>query len=272
MASFGVLLMLAGLFSQVYLTAGPLVLGHFVLVSALPFFTVPFGIFQRLYRLASGVSSALFPVVAELDGVKDHGTLDRVFMSGTRVLLLAGLASGLPAVLLAGPFLTLWMGEAFAVEATPVLERLFLAYAITLATVPSVEMARGRGQAARVATHVGILASVNLLGVLLLAPGNGVAGAASAFLTAQAVGSAVLFLWIGGRSVFRLLNFRLVTLLTAGLLLTYACHVSAQETPIRILAALGIGLFLTLIGYFWALAVEERQAMRSSFMGVFGRA
>lgn len=272
MASFGVLLMLAGLFSQVYLTAGPLVLGHFVLVSALPFFTVPFGIFQRLYRLASGVSSALFPVVAELDGVKDHRTLDRVFLSGTRVLLLAGLATGLPAVLLAGPFLDLWMGKAFAVEATPVLERLFLAYVITLATVPSVELARGRGRAGRVAAHVGILASVNLLGVLLLAPGYGVAGAASAFLAAQTVGSAILFLWVGGRSVLRLLDFRLLTLLGVGLLLTYAGYVSVQALTIRISIAVGTGLFLLFTGFFWVLDSEEQKAMRRSFMGVFSRA
>lgn len=271
MASYGMLLMLAGLFSQLYLTAGALVLGHFVLVSALPFFTVPFGIFQRLYRLASGVSSALFPVVAELDGVEDHRTLDRVFLSGTRVLLLAGLATGLPAVLLAGPFLELWMGEVFAMEAAPVLERLFLAYAITLATVPSVELARGRGQAGRVATHVGILAAVNLLGIFLLAPGRGVGGAASAFLIAQAVGSAVLVLWIGRRSVIRLLNFNLLLFLVTGFVLTYACYAYAQLVPLRILSALGTGLFLTLMGFFWVLDAEEQEAMRRSMAGMFTR-
>jgi len=135
--------MLAGVFTQVFFSGGALVLGHFVLVGALPLFTVPFGLYQRLNRMGYGLASALYPLVAELDGIQDRDSLQRVFLSGTRMLLLGGVAAMAPAVLVATPFLTLWMGPEFAEQGGPVLQVLFVVFALSLATTPSVELARG---------------------------------------------------------------------------------------------------------------------------------
>ena len=261
MAGFGLLLMMAGVFTQVFVSGGALVLGHYVLVGVLPFFTVPFGLYQRLNRVGYGLASALYPLVAELDGRKDHDSLQRVFVSGTRILIVAGVTAMAPAVLVAAPFLALWMGPDFAKEGGRVLEVLFVAFALSLATTPSVELARGTGRGGWLVTYTGLLAAVNLGGALLLARTWGPLGAAMAFLVAQSVGSAFLIGRVGGADCLQVLSLRLVVLSVGAMAATLWTLQATSSPLVRLAVATGLGLVLVVLGVTWILSRDERSAL-----------
>ncbi|NJD18055.1 MAG: hypothetical protein FIA95_02040 [Gemmatimonadetes bacterium] len=262
MGRFGFLLMVAGALTQVVLSGGPLVLGHFVAVGALPFFTVPLGLFQRLNRAGYGLASALFPLVSELEGRKDGPTLERVFVSGTHTLLLVGAATMAPAVLLAEPFLSVWMGPAFAAHAGTTLELLFVAFAFVLAGIPAVELARGTGRSGLLVGHTSLQAAVTLGGVALLAPRWGATGAGAAFLAAQAAGCVYICVRVGGESVRRVLRPSTVVLLTAGCGATLGILLLTDASWVRLGAALLLGLGLSTTSALWASTAEERSALR----------
>lgn len=244
MAGFGFLLMLAGVFTQVSLAGGPLALGYFVSVGALPFFTVPFGLYQRLTRMGHGLAAALYPLVAEMDGLRDEPSLRRVFESGTRILLAGGLVVTVPGVILATPFLEVWMGPDFAAQGGRVLELLLGAFALGLATVPSIELARGTGRAHLLVWYTGILAGVTVSCVLLLAPALGPVGAGVAFLAAQALASAYLLLQVGGRSLSAVAEPRLAGFAAVAVAAGVAALVGLDAYVARVSAAvlLGAGL------------------------------
>jgi O-antigen/teichoic acid export membrane protein len=266
MGRFGFLLMLAGALTQVVLSGGPLVLGHYVAIGALPFFTVPFGLYQRLNRTGYGLAAALFPLVSELEGRNDDQTLEKVFVSGTHTLLLAGAAAMAPAALLAAPFLSLWMGPDFAAQAGPTLELLFVAFALALAAIPSIELARGTGRAGLLVGYTAIQAAVTVMGVALLARGWGAAGAGAAFLAAQAAGSAFLVMKVGGHAVWRVFRPATVVVLAGGCGATVGILAATSSPWVRLGCAVALGLGLSAASALWASTDEERDALRRLFV------
>ncbi|HSW27869.1 MAG TPA: oligosaccharide flippase family protein [Longimicrobiales bacterium] len=261
MGRFGFLLMLAGALTQVVISGGPLVLGHFVAIGALPFFTVPFGLYQRLNRMAYGLAGALFPLVSELQGRRDDQTLEKVFVSGTRTLLLVGAAAMAPAVLVAAPFLSLWMGPDFAAQAGTALEMLFVAFAFALASIPSIELARGTGRAGLLVGYTATQAAVTVVGIALLASGRGAEGAALAFLAAQVAGFAFLTVKVGGRAFRRVLTPGPVLVLSAGSGAVLGALVFVEGPWSRLVLAAGLAVALAAAALF-ALDAPEREALR----------
>lgn len=262
MAGFGFLIMLSGLFTQVFLSGGGLLLGYHVVVSALPLFTIPFGLFQRLNRMGYGLASALYPLVAEMDGLRDRPSMTRLFVSGTRMLLVLGTVVMVPGILLASPFLTLWMGPEFSREAGPVLELLLAAFVLSLATVPSVELARGTGRAWILVVYSATLAGVNLIGVALMAPTWGPMGAGAAFLLAQTGGAAVIVTLVGRRACLRVPSLRMGVFLAAGVVGSiWALDVTTSLAG-RAAAAGVMGAVLASVGLGWTLSGDERRTLR----------
>jgi O-antigen/teichoic acid export membrane protein len=262
MARFGLVLMVAGVLTQVFLSGGPLLLGHYVWIGALPFFTVPYGVFQRLLRMAAGLASALFPLVAEIDGRGDGRSLDRVVVSGTRIVLAGAVATMLPAVLLARPFLRLWMGADFAAQAGPVLEILLVAFIGVVAAVPCAEAARGAGRPWRLVELAALLAFLNLGGVALLAPRFGVLGAATAFLVAEAVGTAYLIARTVGSGVLGVVTPRLLALVSGLTAVEIVLYGRTDALATRLTAALLTATVGAVAAYAWVLTDEERATLR----------
>ncbi|MHB1193111.1 MAG: lipopolysaccharide biosynthesis protein [Longimicrobiales bacterium] len=262
MGRFGFLLMLAGALNQVVISGGPLVLGHFVAIGALPFFTVPFGFYQRLNRAGYGLSGALFPLVSELEGQKDSQTLEKLFVLGTHTLLLAGTSAMAPAVLLAAPFLSLWMGPDFAAQAAPALELLFVAFAVALAAIPAIELARGTGRAGLLVGYTGIQAAVTVVGVALLARGWGATGAGVAFLAAQVAGVIFLIGRVGGTAIGKVLRPATVLVLAVGCGATVGILAATSSPWVRLVCAVALGLGLSTAAVLWASNPEERRVLR----------
>lgn len=247
MAGFGVLLMLAGVLSQVFLSGGQLVLGYFVAVGMLPLYSIPFGLYQRLITVASGVAGALFPLVAEVAAVGDREQLAGIRVRGMRILLLGSAPVVVWGVLLAGPFLRLWMGEEFASGATVVLQAFLAAFGFAMISVPGTELARGGGRPALLVAYTALLALLNVCGALLLSARFGVAGAALALLAAQAVAAAFLVATSGAARAVVAGLLRPVALV-AGLALTAGAIAAVADG----LAMRGVLAVAATAAYGWA--------------------
>jgi O-antigen/teichoic acid export membrane protein len=193
MAGFGGPLMLAGILNQLYLSGGSLALARFVALSALPFYAIPLGLFQRLQSVASAVATALLPMIAGLvDGGEATRLLSELPARGMRVLLVLALPVLVGGGLVARPFLTAWIDAGFASNATWPMQCALCAFVLVMLSVPWTEMERGSGRAWPLVAYVAILAALNLGATLLLAPAEGVRGAATALLIAQSGGTAFL--------------------------------------------------------------------------------
>ncbi len=264
MLRFGGPLWVAGLLTQASLAGGSLLVGVFVPIAALPFFTVSFGVFQTLNRMAYGLSTALYPMVAHLDAAGDEGTLDRVLVSGSRILALLGMALMVPAILLAEPFLTAWMGADFSAEAAKVLQLLFAAFALSLPAVPAIELARGTGRPRYLVWYAGALAVVYLGGIALLAPRAGVTGAAIAFLGSQVVTTPAIVLLVGRSRVGRIFSPAFVATWLGGIGLAVAALTTPPGLVPRTALAVASFVALVAVSYLWVLRPEERRTLLDS--------
>lgn len=262
MAGFGLFLMVAGLFTQVFVSGTPLLLGRYVSLGALPFFTIPFGLYQRLNRVNHGVASALYPLVSEMESLGDTSSLRRTFVSGTRILAVGAAILVPPGVLVSTPFLAMWMGAEFAREAGGVLETLVVVVGFAIVALPSVELGRGAGRGRLLVAYTGIQASVSLAGVAVLAPRSGAAGAATALLLGQAAASGFVLLRVGGGHVRQVLSVSMIALLGAAGLGTLAGIAWAPSPVARLALAVGLAAGLALLGVFWVLSGEERLTLR----------
>jgi O-antigen/teichoic acid export membrane protein len=192
MAGFGGLLMLAGIFTQLYLSGGSLVLARFVALGALPFYAIPFGLFQRLLSVASAVATALLPMIAGLVDAQATKVLSDLPARGMRLLLLLALPVLVGGGLVARPFLSAWIDAGFANSATLPMQCALGAFVLVMISVPWTEMERGSGRAWPLVTYTAILATLHIGATLLLAPSMGVRGAAAALLIAQSGGTGFL--------------------------------------------------------------------------------
>jgi O-antigen/teichoic acid export membrane protein len=262
MAALGISLMVAGLFLQLHLAGGVLILGQAVTVSLLPLYLIPFGIFQRLTLLASGVANAIFPIVAEVAAVGDRTKLELIQTRGTRLLLLGALPIVVSGLLLAGPFLTHWLGPDFAVGGTVVLQSFLIAFGLGTMSVPGTEVARGGGHPARVIAYTAVLALVNIGGAAFLTPQFGVAGAAAAMPLAQGAGAAYI-LAASGQGMLILGALRRPAVIG----IAYAIAIAAVSGAIqgllaRALAGGALALVYVAGAYHFGLDARDRSAIR----------
>lgn len=261
MATFGVLLMMAGILSQVYLTGGQLVLGYFVTVGLLPLYAIPFGLYQRLITVASGVAGALFPLVAEVKALGHGDRLAQIRSGGLRLLFLLTLPVVVCGVLLAGPFLRLWMGAEFAEGATVVLQAFLVAFGFAMISVPGTELARGADRPGLLVAYTGLLAALNLAGTLLLSPRFGVEGAAAALLVAQTLGAVFLVATSGAAHELMAGLLRPVALGSALVLTGVGIGFLTGNLVARAVLAIGASALYGLGAYRFGLDVAERGAL-----------
>ncbi len=127
--------------------------------------------FLQLRQTGWILASLVMPAAASLVVARDHEAIERVTYDGTRLLTGLLLPVGLLAWVYAAPFLMIWVGPRFALEAG--LMRLFLIAALPLliAIPVQVAIARGRFDAIAVASLIGSMVNLPISYVLTLRMG-----------------------------------------------------------------------------------------------------
>ncbi len=246
-----------------------IVVAHYLPIAAVAFYTIPYALGQKTWKVVSNITSVVLPSASELSSKQAHVKVQDLYLRATKMVLL--LSTPVIAVLMAipAPILRYYVGEDFAVRGHLALRLLAAGFLLNiLGHVPFV-VAQGIGRPLIPARYSLFNAAANVSLFVLLIPRYGIAGAAGAFLISEAI---VMPIFVS--EVNRVLRLSWKALFLTAYLRPLSCGLAAfaslwffQERAtslvnVVILVVLALGLFASL-----ALAVAVDQKERRAVLG-----
>jgi O-antigen/teichoic acid export membrane protein len=156
------------------------------------------GIANKSLFAVSALTSFAYPRVAALRGHNMHDEIGDLLRVLLRVSIVVVAPTVLPALLLAGPFLVLWLG-APGEEAIPLLQLLWCGYAIAAVCAPATHVMIGTGASRLPAAFAWLTALLLVSAMVILIPARGLLGAGWANVIA--LSSGLLFLAVVRRQL-----------------------------------------------------------------------
>lgn len=175
---FSVYAFLMGLFGTLVNYTDNLVVGGFVSVAAVTFFSIGASLTEQIRHVTGSLTTTLAPLASSLEGTGEHAKLQMLLVQGTRVGLLVGLPLIVALFLRGETFICLWMGEEYGPVSGRVLQILLAARLFTVANSAGMNVALGISKHKRIAQLVGFEAAVNLILSLWLVRDFGIYGVA----------------------------------------------------------------------------------------------
>ena len=173
------------------------VIAHLMSVSALTFYAAPCEMISRVAIFPASIAAALFPAFS-FYGTTDRGTFMEMFSRPIKYLLFIMTPISIFLVTLAGPILTLWLGDEFGQRSTSLFQILVVAFfGNAFAYIPYAAI-QGLGRPDLRAKLSFVELPLFAMSCFLLIPGLGLAGAALAKLAVTIVDIYGLF-WIAQR-------------------------------------------------------------------------
>lgn len=243
---FGGWVTVSSLISPIMVMADRFIIGAVLGAKAVTQYTVPFQLAERSTIIPSALSSSLFPRFAK-DSAQDGGEMA---VTSVRLLLVVMTPLMVMAILLAVPFLTLWISPEFSNRSALVLQILFAGFWINgLARIPHARLqASGRPKIVAIIHLVEVIPYLTALFVgLHLA---GVEGAAIAFTSRALVDHLLL-----SAQAHTLRNTIMLTLCGIAFLAT-AMLLAQQSFPLPIKGAMMGALFALTVGWSFMQAPE----------------
>jgi O-antigen/teichoic acid export membrane protein len=250
-----------------------------VIAAALPLSAVtPYSIARRLSELPTLLTyefvRLLFPLASHLHGSEDTGKLRALYVGSTRVTLALFVPIAIALMVLAGPFLTAWVGERYAGDAD-VAVILIAAGALELVRYPGGMMMMASNAHRPLAIFAGASALLNLSLSVILVGSIGVTGVALGTLIAGSL-EALVVLPFGMRHFRVPARTMLSQALAPGLLPAVPAVVAllglrAALAPASLPAVVGVGAIGGLVyaaGYLsFSATADERLALRQIALG-----
>jgi O-antigen/teichoic acid export membrane protein len=212
--------------------------------------------------------SALFPLLAEEHGRGNASAEEHAVYRGTRYIAALVVPTALTALLLAEPFIRIWMGESF-VGLAPLAQAFVSYWMVAVLTSMAGQVALGRGDLSRLGSIALGAAFVNVAVSLLLVRHWGVGGVIAGTLVAYGVGLPAQFLFLFPRlGIARRRFFREVIVPVYGVVAPASAawwlllpRIPAPDGPVGLLlqAALIAG---SCWAGLWFVAVETRDRRR----------
>lgn len=189
---FGSLTLLQGMAKRVTKSSGALIVGVIIGPVAVTFYAIAQELANKAVELGDGIRGVLTPIASQLDAQNRQADLAKAFLLSARTLLALALGTAVGFRALGWPLIELWIGDGYASRVYPVLCVLAAAVVIEMPSIGTRSLLRGMN-------HVGFLAKVSLLGmVLTLGLGvvfvwtMGIVGMAGAILLSEAVTTGIL--------------------------------------------------------------------------------
>lgn len=256
---FGGWVTVSSLISPIMVMADRFIIGAVLGAKAVTHYAVPFQLAERTTIIPGALSSSLFPRFAK-DTVQDG---QQMAVTSVRLLLVIMTPIMVVAILLAHPFLALWISNEFANQSALVLQILLAGFWINgLARIPHARLqATGRPKVVAICHLVEILPYLALLLVGLQF--GGVAGAAMAF-SLRVLADHLL---LSGQANTLRPTF---TLTLAGLALLVAALLLTQQNFPSYVKTLA-GTVLVLLTILWS-TVQAPEALKQRVIKIFKRA
>ncbi len=240
-----------------------------------------------IFRLIDELTNAFAPAISALDAQGSHVNVTKLMISGTKISILVAASMAIVPMPVARPFLTLWLGPAFASRDTLLFILLVVLIPFCLGNT-SMHVLYGLGRASITGPIQFFRSLLGLAGagIYILYLHQGLNGACVIMFGIQALGGVVLFMFgckaTGVPIVKALIRvlFRPITIALVGALATYGMlGLIGNNAWWKITVGVGVGEFVFLIlVVFFGVGIEEWQristflvAARSAARRVIGR-
>ncbi|MBN1871165.1 MAG: polysaccharide biosynthesis C-terminal domain-containing protein [Candidatus Omnitrophica bacterium] len=211
--TFGYKVQIAKIASMFHFQLDRIILASFLNIGLVTYYSVAAQLASRIRDIPVLLISAIFPAASELEANKDTQSLQRLFLRSLKYVVIAGLPLLFLVLLLAKPFITLWLGSGYE-RSIATLQVLMFVYFFNVLTGPGYHILNGMGkpQYTMRSSTLGIV--LNLLLTILLVIKMGyygvVLGTAIALIVSAAYFNSMSYrvLQISFRTVFIKILYR----------------------------------------------------------------
>lgn len=113
MVSFGSWSFVISISGFIYAHAQPLIIGALMPIAAVGYYALAIGLTQQIGGVLNPVGQVMYPAAAEMHMRDERGALQRLYVDGSRLMLLVVVSVVLVAALWADDFYRLWIGEKY---------------------------------------------------------------------------------------------------------------------------------------------------------------
>ncbi len=126
--NFSKFVFLAMLANQVLYYTDTFIIGYFLNMAAVTYYTIPWSLSEYVKQFCIAISGTYIPAFSELHSAEDTQEIYNHYISGTKVILFFSNLFCVGMIVLGAPFIALWMGPQYADQA----EILIVIFFITL--------------------------------------------------------------------------------------------------------------------------------------------
>lgn len=255
------------------------VIGSILGATSITVFSIPFQLISRVMGISCQLSMVIFPISSELGHNENLERLHQIYLSMTRTLFFLNVAQVVLFTLFAWDILALWMGKAFADQASTLLALIAAGFFFDSTTNLPSQVCDGLSHPKVTSTFAFLRGAVGILFALVGGTTAGVLGVAVGFLLSCAVMAFAFNLYVHPRVIK--LSYGQVVLKTHAESLIFGLAVMAvafpftlaQEhaalaVPAFLLKAIAVSLALALFGYARVLTKDQRQRLREGLAGL----
>lgn len=245
--------------------ADKVLIAYFLGPEPVAYYAVAVNVSSKFLSLGAAMANFVFPRTVALSAKTDRSELTDFYVRVSRYQLLVLAPLLAPAVILAEPLLTFWLGPAFAAQTALLLQILCFGYFLAVLSVVPSQVFNGLGNARIGAVFATVATVINIGGCIIFVPTFGVVGAAVASLLAmmQAIvyaGMLEVHLGLGWFKSRRSFYLALLGLVTGQFLALYVGG-SLVEGWISLLLVGGAGyaIFFLAWHFFGLLSPEDKR-------------
>ena len=213
LSGFSTYRILDAVFGLAYFQFDRVLIGMFVGVSNLMYYSIPATVSQMIGHAMNTFTMPLVPKVSVLQAHNKWDELRELYLKATRLVAWLTLTAVVILVFLAGPLLQVWLGGDFASRSSSVLQWLGVGVGIAALGSVATNTLFGLGMSKVNAAIRFVQSLASLGGIALFVPSHGIVGAGWGLVIGQAVTGSFLIIYTE-----RVLEMRLGTTLISGLL------------------------------------------------------
>jgi O-antigen/teichoic acid export membrane protein len=166
------------IFGQVIYYTDNIVVGAFVSVAAVTFYSIGGSLIEYLRTVVASLTSTFMPLASSYEAAREFDKLQLLLINGTRLALIVALPIQVALFFRGETFLNLWMGQQYGHTSGRVLQILLLSQVFTLANATSMNIVFGLAKHKRFAIWLAGEAVANITLSVFLARRIGIYGVA----------------------------------------------------------------------------------------------
>ncbi|KAF0233726.1 MAG: polysaccharide biosynthesis [Desulfovibrionaceae bacterium] len=256
-----------------------LVVGSILGAASVTVFSIPFQLISRVMGISSRLSMLIFPISSELSGTDRLDRLHEIYLSMSRMLFFLSMAQTLMFGLLAWDILAIWMGTAFASQASEILILVAIGYFADTTTNLPTQVCDGLTSPKLTSMFAFVRGCTSIVFALVGGSVAGVYGVAVGFAASCIIMSLVFNMFVHSRVIG--LSYGLVIIRTQAESLAFGIGLALVALPFTLLkgktspdlvrfflTAGALAVSLCVYGYLRICSRGQRQQIRAMLAGI----